>query len=79
MVELLKQLKEAGYSIMIFTARKVNESDAVEKWLEKHGLSVDNIKYGKPHYHVLIDDRAIEFRDQDTLLNQIEDFKPWWE
>lgn len=72
-------LQEMGKEPYIFTARDVNE---VKTWLSDNGfpdLEVTNEK--KPETEVYIDDRAIQFTGKwdDDLINQILEFKPYWE
>jgi capsule biosynthesis phosphatase len=70
MVTYLKQLKELGHTIILYTARGMatqkNDlgrvmstiaSDTFES-LQTHGIPYDEIYFGKPHANIYIDDRA---------------------
>jgi len=78
--EFLEALKDQGYSLVVFTARTPLED--VENWLLKNDLmlyieDVTNIKIPAKLY---IDDNAITFKgDYDTVLEQVSNFKPYWE
>lgn len=79
----LKQISEAGYEIVIVSARCAYAcgEDAIKEWLIKHGLScyVDRICKEKPPAVVYIDDRAICFDGHpETLLSKIQTFIPWY-
>jgi len=84
MVELLNQVKEAGWKIIIWTVRK--KSDAMVEHLKKHNVPYDYINWQpwprngsrKVSADVYLDDRAIRFEGKaDGLLEQILNFKSW--
>jgi capsule biosynthesis phosphatase len=72
-VEKLRQLRAAGHTIIIATARHMKTCDgnvglAVARqgavtleWLARHGIEYDEIHFGKPHAQVYIDDNAVRF------------------
>lgn len=73
-IESLKQLKEQGCYIIIFTARNMRTFDGnigkinkhqmpiILEWLKQHDVPHDEIILGKPHVNFFIDDKGIEFR-----------------
>lgn len=77
--EKIKQLRENGHYVMIFTARHMKTCDGnVAKviarvgkitldWLEKYGIEYDEILFGKPWADVYIDDNAFRFLSWDKL------------
>lgn len=77
--ERIQQLRAAGHTIVIYTARNMgstghNVGKALKNigkitldWLEKNGIEYDEIFFGKPNGDVLIDDRAIRFEDWKLL------------
>lgn len=70
------------YHVVIFSSRCNTEQGktAVENYLKKHNIVVDDIVDTKPPAIVMIDDRAITFDGKaDTLLEKIENFKTWYE
>lgn len=78
----LKAVHDAGYEIIVVSARCASHSGivAIESWLDKNGLDqyVDKVCKEKPPAIVYIDDRAICFDGHpETLLDKIESFKPW--
>ena len=80
--EALEEIHNAGYKVVIVSTRCTDfvGEEAIIKWLIKHGLIcyVDKVCKEKPPAIVYIDDRAICFDGKpETLLNRIEDFKPW--
>lgn len=81
--EALRQIKEAGYEIVIVSTRCATDEGlfAVELWLHKWHLDtlVDKVCKEKPPAIVYIDDRAICFDGKpETLLDKIKAFKPWY-
>lgn len=85
-VETIKILKKKGYEIMIHSTR----GDAfLKKYCEKFSIPFDYINHrldiygenpGKPIAFVYVDDRNICYKGQSTdeLVNEIENFKPYW-
>ena len=73
--ERIHALREAGHTIIIYTARNMgstghNVGKAMKnvgritfEWLEKNGIEFDEIFFGKPNADITIDDRVIRFRD----------------
>lgn len=61
LVKIVKELKERGHFIVIFTRRDVLDDGHLltKKWLEKHNVPYDKLITDKPHYDILIDDRAM--------------------
>lgn len=80
----LKSLHDAGYEVVIVSTRcsYVSGKKAIEKWLDMYGIThlVDRVCKEKPPAIVYIDDRAICFDgDPDTLLDKVQNFKPWYQ
>ena len=78
--DALKEIHEAGYEIVIVSARAASGKghDAIIDWLEEHDIHVDWVMDTKPPAIVYIDDRAICFDGHpETLLDKINNFKPW--
>lgn len=80
----LKSLHDAGYEVVIVSTRcsSMPGRMAIEKWLDMYGLThlVDRVCKEKPPAIVYIDDRAICFDgDPDTLLDKVQNFKPWYQ
>jgi phosphoglycolate phosphatase-like HAD superfamily hydrolase len=78
----LKEIHDAGYEIVVVSTRcsYYGGQQAIESWLDSYGLSkyVDKVCMEKPPAIVYIDDRAICFDGHpETLLDKINDFKPW--
>ncbi|MBI4707755.1 MAG: hypothetical protein HY761_07520 [Candidatus Omnitrophica bacterium] len=80
-IDAMKQLKAKGYHIIIWTTRKV--TPALKAYLIRNNVPYDSInscKHNppdtsqKPIYHVFIDDRAVQYRGQNTtkLIRTIE-------
>lgn len=79
----LKDIHDAGYEVVIVSTRCSTQSgvDAINLWLYKNNLAqyVDKVCKEKPPAIVYIDDRAICFDgDSSSLLEKIENFKPWY-
>jgi hypothetical protein len=78
----LIEILRSDYKIVVNSARcaQPGGKEAVEKWLKKWGIEVDEVTPNKPAAFIYVDDRAICFNgDAEHLLNQIRKFKPWME
>jgi hypothetical protein len=84
MVELLHQVRAAGWKIIIWTVRR--ETQSMIDHLEKHNVPYDYINWqpwpedssNKVSADVYLDDRAIQFSgNTEGLLEKILNFKPW--
>ena len=86
MVENLKQYKEKGFYIILYTSRQMNTYSGnvgqivkntgkiLFEWLEKHDIPYDEIHFGKPWCGVngfYIDDKAV--RPKEFLENSYEE------
>lgn len=70
------------YKVVIVSSRSKTPSGrlAIREYLNKYDIVVDDIMDVKPPAIVYVDDRAIAFNnDADTLLERIDNFKPWQE
>lgn len=77
--EGIKSLRER-YRVVVVSSRTSNlmGRTAVEEYLNKHGIVVDDICCEKPPAIAYIDDRAICFDgDASTLLSKVNNFKSW--
>jgi uncharacterized HAD superfamily protein len=72
--ESLQKLKDAGNTIVVYTARGWAEYNVTKDWLDRHGMAYDALHMGKPIGHVWIDDRAIGFKDWGQALGQLDEF-----
>lgn len=51
---------------------------AIKFWLQKYGITVDDIQANKPPAHITVDDRAITFDGHpETLVSKINEFQVW--
>lgn len=78
----LKEIHDAGYEIVVVSTRCAHFGGemAIEGWLESYGMRpyIDRICREKPPAIAYIDDRAICFDGHpETLLEKINNFKPW--
>jgi hypothetical protein len=70
--EALRHLREAGWIIILYTARHFNHWQVTVNWLASHGLAYDQIVFGKPPARFYIDDRAISFDgDWDDVCRRL--------
>jgi beta-phosphoglucomutase-like phosphatase (HAD superfamily) len=68
------------YKVVIVSSRCYQEGGikAIKKYLDKHGIEVDDVTGEKPAAIVTIDDRGITFDgNPSTLLEKIDNFIPW--
>ena len=78
-IEKLRELKDAGHYIILCTARHMKtcggnvgqviarQGPATLDWLRRHGVTYDEIHFGKPHADVYIDDNALRFESWATI------------
>ncbi len=70
------------YIVVVVSTRCATEEGkaAIEAWLHKYGIEVDEVTKEKPPAICYIDDRAICFDGRPELLrSKIEAFKPWYQ
>lgn len=68
------------YKVVILSTRcsQKGGKEAMQRWLDLHGIVVDDIVDHKVPAHVYIDDRAVRFGGKaEGLLEEIELFTPW--
>lgn len=81
----LEKLREQGHHITIYTTRSCRTTSFPDRrkellqqaidHLEKHNIPYDDIELHKGPFDVLIDDRAIQFKDWELALAQLGKFK----
>ena len=79
--ECIDNIRKEGYEVVVVSTRcqYVGGIEAIKFWLEEHNIEVDRVMADKPPAIVYIDDRAICFDGKaDTLLDKINNFKPWY-
>lgn len=59
-IEIVKNLKKRGHTIIIFTRRGILEKgrELTIEWLKKYKVPYDELITEKPHFDLLWDDRA---------------------
>ncbi len=74
-IERMRHLKEDGWEIVIYSARGQHSCKGdlklieernraqVERWLERHGVPYDELRFGKPLGDLYIDDKGISLDD----------------
>lgn len=78
--ESIDGMRAAGYEVVVVSTRcaHVGGLGAINEWLTKHGITVDSVRTEKPPAICYIDDRAICFDGHpETLLEKVQNFKPW--
>jgi len=70
-VEALQKLRDAGHTVVVYTARNWPEYRVTKKWLDDHGVPYDGLHMGKPVADVWIDDRVLRFEDWDSTLREL--------
>jgi len=84
-ISWLKQLvNNDDFDVHIFSSRSRYEGgpEAIQKWLIENGfpaelLSKLSFPKKKIPYHLLIDDRAIQFTGEFPLIEDIKNYRPW--
>lgn len=74
-IEKIRQLKEDGWEIVIYSARGQNSCKGdleliekrnrgqVETWLQKHSVPYDELRFGKPLGDIYVDDKGVSLLD----------------
>lgn len=73
-------LRDAGYRVVVVSTRcsDPNGELAIKLWMMQNGIFVDSVQAEKPPAICYVDDRAICFDGHpETLLQKIQEFKPW--
>jgi capsule biosynthesis phosphatase len=82
-VEKLRMLKDSGHTLIIHTARGMGTSQANEgtmmkniglitlQWLSRWEIPYDEIYFGKPNAHIMIDDRSLTFHTWDKISENL--------
>ncbi|SDF11553.1 hypothetical protein [Sporomusa acidovorans] len=77
--EAIKEIRKY-YKVVVVSTRCFQEGglEAVRNWLDKYGITVDEVLAHKPPAIVYVDDRALTFDgDAPGLLRKIRRFKTW--
>lgn len=78
--EAIEEIRREGYHVSVVSSRAAAAEgvEAIQKYLDKHGIEVDSISSVKLPAICYIDDRAICFDgNPSSLLEKIRSFKPW--
>ncbi len=63
-ISLINVLYERGeHKITLYTARHLEDREVTEQWLSENEVKYHELILDKPHYDILIDDRAFRFND----------------
>ena len=79
--EAIDDIRKAGYEVCVVSTRcnQCGGIEAIENYLAENHIQVDQITAEKQPAIVYIDDRAICFDGRPkTLLEQIQNFEPWY-
>ena len=68
-ISLMKELKQKGYKIIIYTSRLENEVKIETlQWLKKYDVPYDAIHFDKPLYDYMVDDKNVTIGEFNDLL-----------
>jgi hypothetical protein len=70
-VESVNKLYDEGNTIIIYSARTWMEYEMTVDWLKKNNVKYHQLMMGKPIGDVWIDDRALQFGDWESMMNQL--------
>jgi histidinol phosphatase-like enzyme len=57
-INMLNQLKENGYQIILWTSRFSEDKGITKQWLKAQGVKYDRIEFDKPFYDGFICDKS---------------------
>ncbi len=63
MIQLVNDLYRRGKTIVLWTARHIEDKAVTVEWLEKYDVRYHKLILGKPHYCILLDDLAVNAKD----------------
>jgi hypothetical protein len=68
-IKKLEKVHEAGFKIVIFTARPYSHYELIESWCKEYvpQIPIRAIVCGKLLFHMLVDDRAINADAEDWV------------
>ena len=69
--EALEYLKRKGWTIIIHSARWVDNMEVTLKWLDVHEIPYDDIILGKPAGDVYLDSRGYRFSSWSAFLGNL--------
>lgn len=71
-VDVLKDLRAHGWTVVLLTGRHFNHWETTVEWLSTNGFEYDQIVFGKPPARFYVDDRAIAFDGEwETVRERI--------
>lgn len=79
-IKFVNGLHKNGHFIMLYTHRTDDCHKETIKWLKKHKVKYDNIRYGKPKWDLLIDDKTLppyNYLTAKVIEGYIEKIKKW--
>ncbi len=68
-IEKMFFLHKQGGSIKIYTARNSKFTEITVKWLKRHLVYYDDIRFNKPFADIYIDDKGLKYCVDDSLNN----------
>ena len=81
--EWLQELKAAGHTVVIFTARATDPEGLafVRRYVREHNLTevIDGITGSKLYsFDLFLDDRALRFEGTYPTMQELATTRPWW-
>lgn len=70
-IEALNKFKLLGYTIIIYSSRTWMEYEMTVDWLNKNNVIFDQLILGKPQGDFWIDDRALQFKNWESIVSSI--------
>lgn len=75
----MRAIRNAGYKVIVYTARPSSDYRNIEEFLETHNIPFDGIRTGKELGVMYIDDKAFRHtnwsKDLDTILKLLDNGK----
>ncbi len=71
-IKTINNLYKDGHTIIIYSARTWAEFEMTTNWLKKYKIKYHQLMLGKPVGDVWIDDRAIEFKNWNKIMQSLD-------
>lgn len=81
--DLIAEIRRRGHIVVVQSTRATFDDgakEAIEEYLRRHNIVVDEVTGKKPKAKLYVDDRGFRFTgDCSAVLAMLDDLRPWYE